>query len=199
MAQYGFLIDLSRCIGCNACVIGCKQWHDVAPGPEKWMRVYQWEKGAFPQIDLRVLPIPCFHCEIPVCAEACPNKAIYKEEKWGAVLVDPEKCTGTRNCFEACPYGSPQFAGDETGLKMSKCNMCVDRLVDGLAPLCVLSCSMRALEFGPIDELMKKYGEKRQTEAMPRKDFAPCRIACPAGLKAESYIKLISENKFEEA
>ena len=81
MAQYGFLIDLSRCIGCHACVISCKQWHDIPPGPVKWMRVYQWEKGVFPRIDLRVLPIPCFHCEIPVCAEACPNKAIAKEEK----------------------------------------------------------------------------------------------------------------------
>ena len=80
MKQYGFLIDLSRCIGCNACVISCKQWHDIPPGPIKWMRVYQWEKGSFPNIELRVLPIPCFHCENPVCADACPNHAIYKEE-----------------------------------------------------------------------------------------------------------------------
>jgi DMSO reductase iron-sulfur subunit len=199
MAQYGFLIDLSRCIGCNACVISCKQWHDIPPGPIKWMRVYQWEKGAFPKIDLRVLPIPCFHCEVPVCAEACPNKAIYKEDKYGAVLVDPDKCTGARQCWKACPYGAPQFAGDELGLKMSKCNMCVDRLADGLNPLCVLSCSMRALEFGPIDELIKKYGNVQRLEDMPRKEHAPCRIACPAGFKAEGYIELISEGKFDEA
>ena len=97
MPQYGFFIDLSRCTGCNACVISCKQWHDIQPGPVKWMRVYQWEKGAFPNIDLRVLPIMCFHCENPVCAEACPNDAIYKDEKFGAVLVDPEKCKGERS------------------------------------------------------------------------------------------------------
>ena len=30
---------------------------------------------------------------------------------------------------------------------MSKCNMCIDRLDSGLKPICVLSCSMRALEF----------------------------------------------------
>lgn len=199
MAQYGFLIDLSRCIGCNACVISCKQWHDIPPGPVKWMRVYQWEKGAFPQIDLRVLPIPCFHCEIPVCAEACPNKAISKEERYGAVLVDPEKCTGARKCWQACPYGSPQFAGNESGLKMSKCNMCIDRLEEGLKPLCVLSCSMRALEFGPIDELMKKYGNLQRLEDMPRKDYAPCRIACPAGVNAQRYINLLAEGKPKEA
>jgi len=159
VGQYGFLIDLSRCIGCNACLISCKQWHDMPPGPVKWIRVYQWERGSFPDIELRILPIPCFHCQNPVCIDACPNHAIYKEENWGAVIVDPEKCTGTRECWKACPYGVPQFEGDQPGLKMSKCNMCIDRLKQGLNPICVLSCSMRALEFGPIDELIEKYGE----------------------------------------
>ncbi len=199
MAQYGFLIDLSRCIGCHACLIACKQWHDIAPGPVKWMRVYQWEKGAFPNIDLRVLPLPCLHCAEPVCAQACPNNAIYKEEKFGAVLVDPSKCTGERKCWEACPYGAPQFASDEPGTKMSKCTMCIDRLEQGLAPICVLSCSMRALEFGPIDELMSQYGDAREQAERAGKDCAPCRIACPAGVNAEGYIKLIAEGKNREA
>ncbi len=199
MKQHGFLIDLSRCIGCNACMISCKQWHDIAPGPVKWMRVYQWERGSFPNIELRVLPIPCFHCENPVCADACPNHAIHKEETWGAVLLDPDKCTGARECWRACPYGAPQFDSDKPGTKMSKCTMCIDRLQQGLKPICVLSCSMRALEFGPIDELMQKYGEIRQIEEMPKRDFAPCRIACPAGFSPEGYIKLVSEGKFEEA
>ncbi|MFC1846307.1 FAD-dependent oxidoreductase [Chloroflexota bacterium] len=199
MTQYGFLIDLSRCIGCNACLISCKQWHDIPPGPIKWMRVYQWEKGSFPDIELRVLPIPCFHCENPVCVDACPNHAIYKEETWGAVLVDPEKCTGSRKCWHACPYGAPQFDSNEPGIKMSKCNMCIDRLRQGLKPICVLSCSMRALEFGPVDELMEKYGDIRQHEDMPKRDYAPCRIACPAGFSPEGYIKLVAEGKFKEA
>ena len=88
MTQYGFFIDLSRCIGCNACLIACKQWHDIQPGPTKWLRVYQWEKGAFPDIEVHTLPIMCFHCQNPACVEACPNKAITKDEKYGAVLVD---------------------------------------------------------------------------------------------------------------
>jgi DMSO reductase iron-sulfur subunit len=198
MPQYGFFIDLSRCTGCNACVIACKQWHDIPPGPVKWMRVYQWEKGAFPYIDLRVLPINCFHCENPLCAEACPNTAINKDEKYGAVLVDPDKCTGERKCFEACSYGSPQFASDDPDTKMSKCNMCIDRLERGLSPICVLSCSLRALEFGPIDELKKKYGNIANIETIPE-DYSPCRIACPAGFRPEDYVKLIAEGKFHEA
>ncbi len=168
MTQYGFFFDQSRCIGCNACVIACHQWHDILVVPVKWMRVYQWEKGVFPVTRLHFLAIPCYHCENPVCVKACPNEALFKEQKYGTVLVDSGKCRGTRKCWLACPYGAPQFGGDEPGLKMSKCTMCIDRLEQGLKPICILSCSMRALEFGPLDELTKKYGNLRKLEDMPR-------------------------------
>lgn len=160
MAQYGFFIDLSRCIGCNACLTTCRQWHDITPGPTKWVRVYQWEEGAFPDIKVHTLPIMCFHCRKPACVAACPNEAIHKDEQFGAVLVDPSKCTGNRKCFDACPYGAPQFETDHRDVIMTKCNMCIDRLHEGLAPICVLSCSLRALEFGPIEELKEKYGNQ---------------------------------------
>ena len=168
MTRYGFFFDQSRCIGCNACVIACKQWHDIPPGPIKWMRVYQWEKDVFPNTRLHMLAINCYHCENPVCMKACPNEAIYRMEKYGAILVDADKCQGTRKCWQACPYGVPQYGGDETGLKMSKCNMCIDRLEQELKPICVLSCSMRALEFGPLDELERKYGNLKRPEDMPK-------------------------------
>jgi anaerobic dimethyl sulfoxide reductase subunit B (iron-sulfur subunit) len=168
MSQYGFFIDLSRCIGCNACVIACKQWRDLPPGPIKWLRVYQWETGSFPDINLHVLPIMCLHCEKPACIKACPHGAVRKETKYGAVLADPGKCTGERQCWKACPYGAPQFEGDGPGRRMSKCDMCIDRLEKGNKPICVLSCSLRALEFGPIDELREKYGDPPQLDFLPR-------------------------------
>ena len=168
MSQYGFFIDQSRCIGCNSCVIACKQWQDIPPGPIKWMRVYQWETGLFPDTRLHILPIMCFHCENAVCVKACPNGAIYKEEKYGAVLMDSQKCRGARKCWQACPYGTPQYEGDGIDKKMSKCNMCIDRLNQGLKPICVMSCSMRALEFGVLDELIKKYGNLKRLEEMPK-------------------------------
>lgn len=129
--------------------------------------MYQWEKDAFPNVRLHLLAIPCYHCENPVCVSACPNGALYKEEKYGAVLVDKEKCKGARKCWLACPYGAPQYADDKPGTIMSKCTMCIDRLEQGLKPICVLSCSLRALEFGPLGELKKKYGNLRQVEDMP--------------------------------
>jgi anaerobic dimethyl sulfoxide reductase subunit B len=186
MTQYGFFIDQSRCIGCNTCTVACMQWQGIQPGSVRWMRVYQWEKGTYPNTRLHILPVPCFHCEKPVCLEACPNGAIYKEEKYGAVLVDWNKCTGARKCWKACPYGAPQYAGDEAGQKMSKCNMCIDRLEQGGPPMCVASCSMRALDFGPIEELMKKYGNLRSLEDLPKETLTrPAVIFKPADPKTE--------------
>ncbi len=186
MSQYGFYIDQSRCIGCNTCTVACMQWHDIEPGSVRWMRVYQWEKGVFPNVRLHILPVACYHCEKPVCQSACPNGAIYKEGKYGAVLVDQSKCRGSRQCFKACPYGSPQYKGDEAGQKMSKCTMCIDRLEQGGKPMCVVSCSMRALEFGRLEELEKKYGKLRRLEDMPKETLTqPAVIFKPADGKAK--------------
>ena len=134
------------------------------PGPQKWMRVYQWEEGSFPDIRLHFLALPCYHCAKPACARACPNKAIYKEEKYGAVLIDPKKCTGNRKCWQACPYGAIVFPSDDRGAAAGKCTMCLDRLEEGKKPICVLSCSLRALEFGPLDQLRTQFGDLQQLE-----------------------------------
>ena len=88
MTQYGFFFDQSRCTGCRACSISCKEWYDIAPGPLKYMRVYQWEQGTFPNVRLGLLAVNCYHCENPVCVDACPHQAIFKEDKYGAVLID---------------------------------------------------------------------------------------------------------------
>lgn len=165
--QYGFFYDQTRCIDCRACSVACRDWNDIEPGPVKWLRRFTWETGAFPEVRTNFLFAPCYHCETPLCLEACPNGAIYKEDKYGAVLVDPARCTGTRQCWVACPYGAPQFAGERPGTKMSKCNMCIDRLERGEMPICVLSCPTRALDFGPIEELRRKYGKIAAIEGMP--------------------------------
>jgi anaerobic dimethyl sulfoxide reductase subunit B len=183
--QYGFFIDQSRCIGCNACAIACMQWHDIQPGTVKWMRIHQWEKGLFPNVKLHMLPVMCYHCENPVCVRSCPNKALYKEERYGAVLVHPERCRGSRKCWQVCPYGAPQFKKDGPGNRMSKCTMCIDRLEQGLKPICVLSCSMRALEFGPLDEITAKYGSLRRLEDMPRETTQPAAVFKPSDPKGQ--------------
>ena len=64
-------------------------------------------------------------------------------------------------CEEACPYGVPQF-GSEENAKMQKCDLCQDRIGDGLNPICVDACRTRALDAGPMDELKKKYGNVKE-------------------------------------
>jgi anaerobic dimethyl sulfoxide reductase subunit B (iron-sulfur subunit) len=46
--------------------------------------------------------------------------------------------------------------------------MCIDRLEEGRGPICVESCPMRALDFGPLEELIRKYGNVRVLEDLPR-------------------------------
>ncbi|MEM3734796.1 MAG: 4Fe-4S dicluster domain-containing protein [Nitrososphaerales archaeon] len=167
MVQYGFFFDQSRCIGCQACAVACKDWNNIKPGPEKWLRIYEYEKGAFPTVRENILFIPCFHCENPVCIDASSARGIYKEEKYGAVLIDPEKATKLRDAAAACPYGAIVFESDALDAKASKCTMCIDRLEEGKMPICVEACPMRALDFGPLDQLQKKYGNLRELEDMP--------------------------------
>ncbi|MEL7566157.1 MAG: 4Fe-4S dicluster domain-containing protein [Dehalobacterium sp.] len=197
MTQYGFYIDQSRCIGCNSCTVSCMQWNNIEPGNIRWMRVQTWEENNFPHTRLHILPVNCYQCEDPLCIKVCKNGAIYKEEKFGAVLVDREKCQGDRNCWKACPYGAPQFASNEKGEKMSKCNMCIDRLEKGQIPVCVRSCSMRALDFGPLKELQKKYGALRQLSGMPNPSIAKPSVVFKAAAEKFQVVKYDAEKALQ--
>ncbi len=167
MAQYGFLFDQSRCSGCHTCAVACKNWNGLPPGPLKYLRIYEYEKGSFPTVRVHFQWIPCYHCEEPACANNCPCQAIHKEAKYGAVLIDVEKCDGCRICYEVCPYGAPVFESDEIGVKAQKCTMCLDRLEMGELPICVIACPDRALDFGPLSTLTVRHGESRDIEDMP--------------------------------
>jgi anaerobic dimethyl sulfoxide reductase subunit B (iron-sulfur subunit) len=67
---------------------------------------------------------------------------MYKEEKYGAVLIDPDKARSIdlRKANEACPYGAIQFDSDAMDATASKCTMCIDRLEQGMIPICVETC-----------------------------------------------------------
>ena len=159
--QIGFYFDQTRCIGCSACVVACKDWNDIPAGPENWMRIIYNEEGKFPNVFVSYMINPCFHCEDPVCIPVCPVNAIAKREKDGIVVVDSDKCIGNeecdKKCLKACPYNAPQF-GSEKGAKMQKCTFCLDRHLDGKLPACIEACRTRALDAGTLEDLESKYG-----------------------------------------
>jgi len=167
MVQLGLYFNQSRCTGCYACIVACKDWHDVPAGPASWIRVLANEGGTYPHPTLSYLFNTCFHCAHPPCVPACPVGAITKRKEDGIVVVDRETCLGnvtcSRLCLEACPHDAPQF-GAESGAKMQKCDLCLERWVEGKMPICVEGCQMRALDAGPLDELKDRYGDHQEAE-----------------------------------
>ena len=73
----------------------------------------------------------------------CPSGAIEKDGKTGLVHIDQEKCTGVGACVTSCPYNVPAL---DDAKKAQKCDGCADRVAEGLNPICVDACPVRALE-----------------------------------------------------
>ncbi len=95
--------------------------------------------------------VPCQHCAEAPCLEACPVEgAIYRRED-GLVVVDPQKCTGCRECLLSCPYDALFFNEDLNIVQ--KCTGCAHLLDDGwTVPRCVDICPTQALKFGDESE-----------------------------------------------
>ncbi len=165
--QVGFYFDQTRCTGCSACRVACKDWNDIPAGPENWMKVLYTEKGKCPDVYVSYMIAPCWHCQDPVCVSACPVTAITKRPEDGIVMVDSNACLGNEECDEkclkACPYDAPQF-GPDKGSKMRKCNFCIGRFTQGKLPDCVEACPVRAMDAGSLAELEKRYGTTTEAE-----------------------------------
>ncbi|MCV5111781.1 hypothetical protein OFM52_31485, partial [Escherichia coli] len=59
----------------------------------------------------------------------------------------------------------PQM-NEQTG-QMSKCDFCIDLQAKGEQPICVATCPLGAIKFGPIDELREKYGDVSDVKGLP--------------------------------
>ncbi|MET4693940.1 DMSO/selenate family reductase complex B subunit [Endozoicomonas lisbonensis] len=173
MAQMGFYVDTSKCTGCKTCQLSCKDKNTLPVGVN-WRRVYEYAGGDWVQhedgtfsndVFAYYVSVSCNHCAQPACAKACPTGAMHKREEDGLVVVNDQVCVGCRYCEMACPYGAPQFNPEKK--VMSKCDGCYERVAQGEQPVCVESCPLRALEFGPIDELRARYGSRADVAPLP--------------------------------
>ena len=159
--QLGFFFDQTRCSGCYTCIAACRQWHHSQADRR---RVETFEEGEFPAVKVTFLSLSCLHCESPACVSACPTGALWKRKEDGIVLVNSEDCLGKADCGQcslACPYGAIGFGVDE---RVDKCDFCRRRMEAGEKPICVLACTTRALDFGPLEELRAAVGVRKDAK-----------------------------------
>lgn len=204
--KLGLVIDLDTCVGCQACVVSCKEWNtggygaplsDQDPyGTEpsgSWLnRVHAFELDD--GVDGRTVHFPksCLHCENAACVTVCPTGASYKRQEDGIVLVDEDKCIGCGLCAWACPYGAREL--DAAAGVMKKCTLCVDRIYNEnipeseREPACVRSCPAKARHFGdladPSSEVAKLVATRGGCDLMPEMDYRPTNQYLPPRLES---------------
>jgi carbon-monoxide dehydrogenase iron sulfur subunit len=130
-------VSPERCTGCRTCELACSMKHrgEFTPARSR-ICVTAYDESY-------CIPVMCFQCEHPYCAEVCPTGAIIRDEATGMVRVIEEKCTGCKTCVLACPFGNMIFSREKRVVE--NCNFC-----DG-EPECVGVCATQALEFKEVD------------------------------------------------
>ncbi|MDD5703655.1 MAG: 4Fe-4S dicluster domain-containing protein [Dehalococcoidales bacterium] len=168
MARWAMVIDLRRCVGCQACTLACQMNNDLPLGMFWNIVTTTSTKGSFPNINYNHLPRPCFHCEEPPCVDCCPTGASTKS-KDGIVTVNPDTCIGCGACIVACPYGA-RTKNKNLGI-VQKCTFCEDIIYEGKEPYCVASCHQRARIFGdisdPESEVYQLVNKENAVQIMP--------------------------------
>ena len=152
--NWGMVVDIDRCTGCQACVLACQVENNVPLNTENlykqkrifaWIRIERYWEGEFPDVKARFIPILCQQCGNAPCEPVCPVFATYHNNEGMNVQVY-NRCVGTRYCANGCPYHvrffnywepvwpeslrnqlNPDVTVRSRGV-MEKCSFCVQRI-----------------------------------------------------------------------
>ncbi len=204
------LIDTTRCTACRGCQLACKEWHDLPANETKQRGSHQNppdlnpnnlkivrfnehlnEKG---EVVWNFFPDQCRHCITPICkdiADQAVPGAIIKDPKTGVVLSTEKSAQlnpkDAQAVIDACPYNIPRL--DPKTKRLTKCDMCIDRLSAGMQPICVKTCPTGTMVFGEREEILPLALTrlKNAQERFPK--------AFLADVKDVSVIYLLAEDK----
>ncbi|NNG15735.1 MAG: polysulfide reductase NrfD [Gemmatimonadales bacterium] len=172
-AQWGKVIDHTRCIGCHACSTACKSENEVPLSVNRTYVKYV-DVGTFPEARRAFQVTRCNQCEDPPCVEACPTRAMHQRPD-GIVDFDKAICIGCKACIAACPYDAIFINPEDHSAE--KCNFCAHRLDVGLEPACVVVCPTEAILVGDLNQPASRVAElvKRGPVAVrrPEKETRP--------------------------
>ncbi len=146
--QLGFVLDMTRCIGCHACTVACKSENGVPVGDFRTWVKYT-EEGAFPEVKRSFTVLRCNQCTDAPCVTICPVTALDKRPD-GIVDLDRDVCIGCKACMQGCPYDA-LYLNEDTGTA-EKCHFCAHRTEQGLAPACAVVCPTEAIVPGDFHD-----------------------------------------------
>jgi anaerobic carbon-monoxide dehydrogenase iron sulfur subunit len=171
------IADPSKCTGCRTCEMVCSVKHEGQSNPSRArVHVVRFEEQTLE------VPVMCQQCEDAPCLDACPVKAISRDEI-DVVRADRDRCIGCRTCVLVCPFGATGY--DPVRKRVFKCDQCEGD------PACVQHCETKALSYveaskvsmmksrepaRKIYELMKKMGPVSRVEDFRTAEgFSGCR------------------------
>ncbi|OQX25185.1 MAG: formate dehydrogenase [Desulfobacteraceae bacterium IS3] len=163
-----FFIDTTLCTACRGCQVACKQWHNLPAEqtanrgtfenpPDLSFDTYKVVRMREQVIDGKFawlfFPEQCRHCAEPPCRDTAGEpSAIFKDASSGAVIFTANtRGLNADEIIASCPYNIPRKSADGT---LAKCDMCIDRVQNGLMPACVQTCPTGAMSFGEREEMV---------------------------------------------